>query len=109
MGEVWESHVQEAGHTPNLGRYGEGGDDGVGFRTSELHPLVFGCQGKRITVVVHMDDVCGEEEGLEWLFDELNQKYYLKRHTLEPTSQGDVKHWNRVLRRGAQGVGGMGV
>lgn len=70
---------------------------GLDVRASALHPCVFGiCR------------LCaGSSSELQWLTKSL-QTEYDKEYLLEPGSVGEVRHRNRVLRRGGT-WDGMGV
>lgn len=65
----------------------------LGFKTSELHPPVYWSLSRGLWVVVHADGcMCiGLPEDLQWLCSSLHNTCVLKKRTLEPRGENEVK------------------
>ena len=68
--------------------------ENLGFVISVLQPSVCYHPSKDLIVVVHVDDfLCsGEVKELEWLFDNLAQKFELKKSLIKKDSEQEVKY-----------------
>ena len=85
--QIWAKEVQKA-------------MEGLGFVISVLQPSVYHHPSKDLLVVVHVDDfLCsGGVKDLEWLFDNLSQKFELKRSMIMKDREEEVKYLGRTIR-----------
>ena len=72
----------------------------LGFVFSMFQPSVYYHPSKDLIVVVHVDDfLCsGEMKELEWLYDNLAQKFELKKSLIMKDSEQEVKYLGRTMR-----------
>ena len=72
----------------------------LGFVISMFQPSVYCHPSKDLIVVVHLDDfLCsGELKELEWLYDNLAQKFELKKSLIMKDSEQEVKYLGRTIR-----------
>ena len=71
----------------------------LGFVISMFQPSVYYHPSKDLIVVVHVDDfLCsGEMKELEWLYDNLAQKFELKKSLIMKDSEQEVKYLGRTI------------
>ena len=74
--------------------------EGFGFIISMFQPSVFRHPSKDLLVAVHVDDfLCsGEVKDLEWLFDNLVQKFELKRSMITKDREEEIKYLGQTIR-----------
>ena len=74
--------------------------EGVGFVISMFQPSAYYHPSKDLIVVVHVEDfLCsGVMKELEWLYDNLAQKFELKKSLTMKDSEQEVKYLGRTIR-----------
>ena len=74
--------------------------ENLGFLIRVLQPSVYHHPSQDLIVVVHVDDfLCsGEIKELEWLFDNLAQKFELKKSLIMKDSEQEVKDLGQTIR-----------
>ena len=85
--QIWQREVQKS-------------MESIGFSMSILQPSVYYHRGKRMVVVVHVDDfLCsGNIDDLEWLYQSLVQKYDMKRDLIRKDTESELRYLNRRVR-----------